>query len=133
MSFFSDKKNDKYIKQELARLTEELDALKARFKPETVVQEGTPSLEWGEVAPESMSWQEAKGWCEAKGGGWRLPERWELARAFDEKVAGFDGQPSNTFWSATLYNARYAWVVALGSGGANTYWVKSAFQVRCVR
>jgi len=67
-------------------------------------------LQFGETADKKMTWQEANDYCKSLGKGWRLPERWELVKAYDGKVEGFK---SGYYWSSTT-NVDYAgnaWLV----------------------
>ena len=72
-------------------------------------------LQFGETADKKMTWQEANDYCKSLGKGWRLPERWELVKAYDGKVEGFK---SGYYWSSTtyVYNTANAWNVYFYSG-----------------
>jgi len=83
---------------------------------------------WGKFSKKEMNWQDARKWCEAQGG--RLPTLGELLIACENKTKGF--KPS-FYWSATAYNATYAWYVNFSAGVPSTYNKNDAYAVRCVK
>ena len=88
-------------------------------------------LQFGETAEKKMNWQEANDYCKSLGKGWRLPERWELVKAYDGKVEGFK---SGYYWSSTtnVYDTAYAWSVGFVNGFVLNYNKKDYNYVRPV-
>ena len=89
-------------------------------------------LQFGETAEKKMNWQEANDYCKSLGKGWRLPERWELVKAYDGKVEGFK---SGYYWSSTtgVSVTVNAWSVYFYYGGVNSYNKTRNYYVRPVR
>ena len=79
-------------------------------------------LQWGQTASKKMNWFESQNWIEDLNkskylgfSDWRLPERWELVKAYDDKVDGFK---TDYYWSSTtlVYSTDDAWVVYFYNG-----------------
>ena len=83
---------------------------------------------WGESSAEAMNWHDAQKWCKKQGG--RLPTLGELLIAYEDKTDGFE---SSRYWSATEYNAPFAWSVNFSTGVPNNDLKSSAYAVRCVK
>jgi hypothetical protein len=73
------------------------------------------------------SWQDARNWCEQKGGGWRLPTSEELLSLYDSrlpctmsspcnKVSRKFGLSSKLFWSSDIVSDSAVWIVDLSDG-----------------
>jgi len=71
--------------------------------------------------------------CADQGNGWRLPTQKELMQAYIDGSYWNLTQPSNNFWSATVYSATNAWYVALNNGYTDATYKSTARQLRCVR
>ena len=89
-------------------------------------------LQFGETADQKMNWQKANDYCKSLGKGWRLPERWELVKAYDDKVDGFK---SDYYWSSTTYvnGTGVAWIVNFFNGNVVYNGKTYNFYVRPVR
>ena len=90
-------------------------------------------LQFGETAEKKMDWQEANDYCKSLGKGWRLPERWELVKAYDDKVDGF--KTDNYYWSSTtdVYYADLGVIVYFSNGYVGSYYKTNFYYVRPVR
>ena len=95
---------------------------------------------WGETAPNKMNWHEANDWITELNtskylgySDWRLPERWELVKAYDGKVDGF--KTDVYYWSSTsgVDLTGYAWNVNFLYGNVDSVYKTSSFYVRPVR
>lgn len=130
---FIDNLNDKYEERisavETKENTKAKELIKKLDEDKKETGETVKKVEWGETAPYSMTWDEAKKWCEEQGG--RLPTEEELLQAFHDGVEGFL-QPYY-YWSATENNSSIAWNVDMYNGSANFYDKTSTYYVRCVR
>jgi len=89
-------------------------------------------LQFGETAEKKMNWQEANDYCKSLGKGWRLPERWELVKAYDGKVEGFK---SDYYWSSTtdVYYADLGVIVYFFNGFVGSFNKSNYYYVRPVR
>jgi len=89
-------------------------------------------LQFGETAEKKMDWQEANDYCKSLGKGWRLPERWELVKAYDGKVEGFK---SDYYWSSTtdVYYADLGVIVYFFNGFVGSFNKSNYYYVRPVR
>jgi len=89
-------------------------------------------LQFGETAEKKMDWQEANDYCKSLGKGWRLPERWELVKAYDDKVEGFK---SDYYWSSTtdVYYADLGVIVYFFNGFVGSFNKSNYYYVRPVR
>ena len=90
-------------------------------------------LQFGETADKRMTWQKANDYCKSLGKGWRLPERWELVKAYDGKVEGF--KTDTYYWSSTtsVNYTDYAWYVNFYDGHVNSLNKTLNYYVRPVR
>jgi hypothetical protein len=90
------------------------------------------TLEWGDVAPKGMTWEEAETWCVEQGG--RLPTSIELLTALEQRVEGFR---NGEYWSVTPYMpTRYpnsVMYVCFYSGYLSYTDKTYVYDVRCVR
>lgn len=97
-------------------------------KKEVTIQEiPAKTIKWGKSSEYTMTWEEAKKWCEEQGG--RLPTSLELLQAYEDRVEGF--KPSN-YWSSTEYNTNDAWVQYFCTGAQYSSDENSYHYVRCV-
>ena len=80
-------------------------------------------LQFGETADKKMNWLEAQNWIASLNKNeylghtdWRLSERWELVKAYDDKVDGF--KTDAYYWSSTtyVYGTDSAWLVEFDGG-----------------
>lgn len=89
-------------------------------------------LEWGDVAPKCMSFEEAEMRCEEQGG--RLPTSAELLLALEQGVEGFN---IDYYWAGTPYpttdNNGIALYVNFDLGYVNSTTKTASLSVRCVR
>ena len=92
---------------------------------QTITTEKT--IYWGETADKEMKWEDAKAWCEEKGG--RLPTLKELKKAYEDKVKGFS---TGLYWSSTPYFSLDAHYVKFSDCFPGSYLTYFAFSVRCV-
>lgn len=60
-----------------------------------------PKLEWGETAPDKMTWYDAQKWCHEQGEGWRLPTKSELKAEFEKTNSTPIGFLKELYWSET--------------------------------
>ena len=90
------------------------------------------TLQWGKTTVKKMNWQEANDYCKSLGKGWRLPERWELVKAYDGKVEGFK---SDYYWSSTtdVYYADLGVIVYFFNGFVGSFNKSNYYYVRPVR
>ena len=111
-----------------------------------VVTDHVTGLEWQDDAEAQniiKNWAEAKAYCTAKGGGWRLPSIQELQDivvdgAYNPSIdttAFVNYSTSNGYWSSTTYasSTSYAWIVYFYYGYTSSYSKSSTGNVRCVR
>ena len=109
-----------------------------------IVTDHITGLEWQddtEAKSILKNWADAKAYCAAKGGGWRLPSRKELVGLSDYGRNGpaidptFSNVASSNFWSSTTF-AGYsdrAWSVYFRYGGQYYDGKARSGYVRCVR
>ena len=81
-----------------------------------------------------MKWSEAIAaeWSE----GWRVPNRWELVRLFDDATdSGHEFKDDTTVWSASPYHSDpdCAWLVGFYSGSSGAHNKSLRYVVRLVR
>ena len=116
-------------KQEI--ILRELELLK-ELREITVETPVKDKLEWGERSKKSLTWEEAKKWCEEKGDGWRMPTRMELLEAYENKVKGFK---PDSYWSASTYQSgpSNAYIVDFDDGDSTYDSKTNTHYVRCIR
>ena len=97
------------------------------------------TFEWGQTASKKMNWFESQNWIEDLNkneylgySDWRLPERWELVKAYDDKVEGFK---SDYYWSSTtdVYYADLGVIVYFFNGFVGSFNKSNYYYVRPVR
>ena len=93
----------------------------------TIQEIPAQTIKWGKSSEETMTWEEAKKWCEKQGG--RLPTRIELLQAYEDKVEGFK---KDYYWSSTEYTTNYAWGQSFDTGVQGSYPRQIYGYVRCV-
>ena len=114
-----------------------------------VVSDSQTKLMWQQAtAPNAMTWQNAKDYCEASlyAGfkDWRLPSSVELEMLVDYSIASpgptidqsvFPGTKQNWYWSASLGagSSLSAWGVVFSHGYVYAYDISGVYKVRCVR
>jgi len=88
-------------------------------------------LEWKDIEPKRMSWDDAK--C-LEMDGWRLPTRGELVDAYDNEMEGFQ---SHHYWTSSMYrNIDYRWYFSFHNGcmygdfKAYSYYVRLCREVK---
>ena len=89
-------------------------------------------LEYSAILPSPMTWEELKATAFRFGDGWRVPERYELIRLFDQTKESRD----NSFvWSASAsaFNSDFAWVVFFDIGVSCNINRTHSYDVRLVR
>jgi len=96
----------------------------------TIMEIPYQKLEWGKTCDKELNWEDAKKWCEEQGEGWRLPTRFELLEAYEQKVSGFT---ANGYWSSTEYSSDSAWNQYFYNGYQDTGSKYSRYYVRCIR
>jgi hypothetical protein len=121
------------IEQRIKKLEEELNEIKKDIKKDIKFTR-IGDLEWSKDLGE-MSWDDAM--KKAKEIGARLPERWEMVKAYDENKDEIEelieDSPSYSFWSATETSAADSWTVALSNGTTYCSTKGTLYVVRCVR
>jgi hypothetical protein len=118
------------MKKEIQELKNRIAKLEAQLNKPVIQEIPAKTLEWGEMADEEMTWEEAQKWCESQGDGWRLPTIDELYKAWYDKVPGF---AADVYWSATEDSEAYASLVGFTSGSAGNFNKTNDYYVRCVR
>jgi hypothetical protein len=106
----------------------------------SAVRDNFTGLVWQQGFSESkIPFQDAAGYCEALGEGFRAPSAKELYSLVDHRRsppkiddAYFPSTPSDRFWSRDPYNGTIVWVVGFKLGELSTYG-DAANWVRCVR
>ena len=99
----------------------------------TIIQEiPAKKLEWGKESKETMTWEEAKEWCETQGEGWRLPTIIELMEAYQDEEIRHTFQ-TNNYWSAIEYYSNYVYYLNFSYGSTSSYNKTNNNYVRCVR
>ena len=78
----------------------EADKFVSKQKKQRIEQVSEKIIYWGETAEKDMNWEDAKEWCEEKGG--RLPTLEELEKAYKDGTSGFN--PKGNYWSSAPYN-----------------------------
>ena len=98
------------------------------------------NLQFGETADKKMNWLEAQNWIASLNKNeylghtdWRLSERWELVKAYDDKVDGF--KTDAYYWSSTtdVYYADLGVIVYFSNGYVGSYYKTNFYYVRPVR
>jgi len=110
------------------------------------VLDSKTGLTWEQPASTTLlGWADARSYCTAKGGGWRLPTIKELFSLVDFGKtmsstspmidAMFTGTQSAIYWSSTVAAGlpSLAWYVAFDDGHARTIDMTNMGYVRCVR
>jgi len=111
------------------------------------VTDTSTGLMWQQATAESMTWEDAIGYCEGLvlGGhsDWRLPNRNELQSLVDYAkdspaidTTAFPGTMSSGYWSSTTYayNSNNSWILHFKFGYVLSYSNKSnSYYVRAVR
>lgn len=111
-----------------------------------VVQDLGSGLRWQQNAPnKQFSWAAAKRYCAklklANIANWRLPSRLELLsllnfdqpdHAYDSNL--FDAEPTDAFWSGTVYDnmPSHVWIAQFGEGDMYCLMRVAQAHVRCV-
>ena len=118
----------KKIKDLFDDFVKEADKFVSEQQKQRVEQTTEKTIYWGETADKEMNWDNAKEWCEEKGG--RLPTLEELEKAYEDKVEGFD--PECNYWSSTPFAGTVAYYVRFSDCNSGFGFTASAFSVRCV-
>jgi 2-keto-4-pentenoate hydratase/2-oxohepta-3-ene-1,7-dioic acid hydratase in catechol pathway len=122
------------LEQRIEKIELELDKIKSEIKKDIKFTR-IGDLLWSEDLG-SGNWHEAVEKAESIGA--RLPERWEIIKAYDEHEEEMnkliEDSPSNFFWSFTENSSTKAWYVYLNGGTtASSSKSTSSAQIRCVR
>jgi hypothetical protein len=74
------------------------------------------NIEIGTNPKNTMTFEEAKTYCQSLGNGWRIPDRQEMYALYEIKDSiGFFGY---YFWTSELANSEEAWYQYMGKGGS---------------
>jgi len=109
-----------------------------------IVTDHTTGLMWQDdvdAGTVTKNWADAKAYCAAKGGGWRLPSRKELVSLSDygRNYPAIDPTFTNVapsyYWSSTTYAgvSGSAWLINFGNGNQYSNDKTLSNYVRCVR
>jgi len=136
-----DRRRIESLQISIERLTEAVEGnIPVPVKIEHPVLANTGKEIWSEkqITGNGCSWEDAFKFAESLNTenhlgllDWRVPERWELIRAYDNKVQGFE---ASWFWSSSgsESDSSVAWVVYFGDGYVGSDDKGSNGYVRCV-